>query len=209
MTKNTSKTIKMTQNTPKSLKDKNTLKDLQLSKEYWSFQRFEYIFLFILQVFGYFGQFRGFVSIFGQLRFQGYFVHFLDFGGILVVLKFFWSFQSILGHIGHFSASRCIFYSFQMGAFWSFTRYRDLRIHFNCFGHLRGFGVILVILEIWGLFWSIKRFRFCFVLFFCFYFCLFVLFIYFIYLLLLFFIFCGFGGILVIFVILGVYWPFQ
>ena len=96
MTKNTSKTIKMTQNTPKSLKDKNTLKDLQISKEYWSFQRFEYIF-------SYFGQFRGFMSIFGQLRFQGYFVHFLDFGGILVGFKFFCSFQRILGHFGNLS----------------------------------------------------------------------------------------------------------
>ena len=56
----------------------------------------------------------------------------------------------------------------------------------GCFGHFRGFGVILANLEILGLFWSIKWFRGVFV----------------------FWMFYGFGGFVVILVILGVYWSF-
>ena len=60
----------------------------------------------------YFGQFLDFRGILVVLKFQGYFSQFLGLGGILVVLEvfFFWEgyfahfrdFGSIFGHFSHF-----------------------------------------------------------------------------------------------------------
>ena len=155
MTKNTSKTIKMTQNTLKSLKDKNTLKDLQISKEYWSFQRFEYIFLFILQVFSYFWPVQRFHEHFWSIevlgvfcsffRFWGYFGRFQIFLVILEHFRAYWSFQcvkvyfllilDVWGILVIYKVSR-FENSFQL--FWSSQRF------WGYFSHFRDLGAILV-----------------------------------------------------------------
>ena len=89
----------------------------------------------------------------GILRgFGGYFAHFRDFGGILVILwglGEFWSFFGFWRYFGHFFGFQGYFgYFWVLEVFWSFLGFGGILVIFRFrgyFGHFLGFGGILVI----------------------------------------------------------------
>ena len=113
-----------------------------------------------------FCQFRGFVCIFGHLRFQGFFFFFFIFQiwGYFGQFQFFCSLQRILGHFGHLSDVK-VYFSIILDVLGILIIHEVLRFDRSfqsflvCFGHLRGCEVILVILEIWGYFGQLRGFR--------------------------------------------------